>query len=289
MESIRRILLVGGTHGNEMTGIQLVRDWLRDSAPLQRSSLDVQLLLANPEAIRLGRRYVESDLNRAFSKELLDSSQPAQTLDVKRAREIAQQFGHPDLAIDLHNTTSNMGITLILNRPDPAVKRICAILSKEFEDVHILFQPEPEEMLSYLPSLGIRDITIEVGPQAHGTLRASLLLRTQSLIYRLFDLLQAWNEGTLPREPEPLRFFQQIGTMDYPRREDGSIAAMIHPSLEGQDFQPIFPGKPIFLNFEMQDIPWKGENPIYPCFLGEAAYLEKRIAFSILQSIEDSW
>lgn len=295
MERIRKILLVGGTHGNEMTGIHLVREWMRDARPLDRAGADVQLLLANPEAIRLCRRYVDFDLNRAFTPTLLDPTQNSTSYDIQRAREINLQYGpkgsphSPDLAIDLHNTTANMGITLILNRIDPAMKRICALLSQEFSEVNLFFQPEPESQLSYLSSLGKRDLTIEVGPQPHGTLRATLFQRTRELVHRLLDLVQQWNEGRLPLQPQSVRVFRQIGTLDYPRRDDGSISAMIHSLAEGRDFAPIAPGAPLFLSFDGTEIPWDGPDPLYSCFIGEAAYLEKRIALTQLQSTEESW
>ncbi len=288
MQRIRNILLVGGTHGNEMTGIHLVRNWLRDSSSLKHEDLDVQLLLANPEAIQACRRYVETDLNRAFSKALLAPESNAKAKENLRAREIHAQFANPDLVIDLHNSTANMGICLILNHLDEPVRRICAILAKEFEEVRILYQPEPEDSLSYLPSIGQRDITVEVGPQPHGMLRASLYERTRLLVLRLLELVSLWNSQSLDLIPIPTRIFIQIGTHDYPRDSEGHISAMIHPTLEGRDFLALTKGAPVFLTFDNQTIPWN-EETIYPCFIGEAAYLEKRIAFSVLQSSEELW
>ena len=295
MDQIRKILLVGGTHGNELTGVHLVREWLQSPSALSFTDLQIHLLLANPDAIRLGRRYWEFDLNRAFSTILLDESYPAPSHEVARAREINRAFGPkgspsaPDLAIDLHNSTANMGVSIILNHLGPFVERISALLSQEFPEIRIVYQPEPEATLPYLPSIGKRDITIEVGPQAHGTLSATLFLLTKKVVLRLLELTVLWNQGRLPLECAPVVLFTQTGVLDYPRTADGSLLAMIHPDVEGRDYMAIAPGSPLFLTFAGATIPWSGSSTLWPCFLGEAAYLEKRIALTILERTLETW
>ncbi|RXM90708.1 N-acyl-aromatic-L-amino acid amidohydrolase (carboxylate-forming) [Acipenser ruthenus] len=56
---LSRVVVSGGTHGNELAGVCLVKEWLRgDSAPcLERSSFTAQPLLANPRATEQGVRY----------------------------------------------------------------------------------------------------------------------------------------------------------------------------------------------------------------------------------------
>jgi len=295
MDAIHKILLAGGTHGNELTGVHLVREWLQHPHSLEFAGLDIHLLLANPDAIRLCRRYFEFDLNRAFSNSLLDETYPAPSHEVARAREINRTYGPkgsalaPDLAIDLHNSTANMGISIILNRLDPYVKRICAILAQEFAEVRLVYQPEPEASIPYLPSLAKRDITIEVGPQAHGTLSAKLYQRTQAVVLRLLELTVQWNQDTLPAQTIPVEVFTQTGVLDYPRSLEGSLLAIIHPKVEGRDFEAVETGAPLFMTFAGETITWQGNATLWPCFLGEAAYLEKRIALTILERTMENW
>jgi succinylglutamate desuccinylase len=296
MSGIKKILIAGGTHGNEMTGIFLVRNWMT-TLPAQIAGLDfsLELLLANPEAIRLGRRYAEFDLNRAFAPSLLNTSNPPQKLDISRAREINRTYGPkgspqaPDLAIDLHNSTANMGISLIVNEPDAPMKRILSILSFEFPLVRLVYQPESLATSPYLPSIARHDLTIEVGPQAHGTLKASLFHATESLVIRLLGLVAEYNSGNLALTPHPTLVYTQTGTLDYPRQEDGSLRAMIHPKLEGADFRAVDPGSPLFQHFDGTEELWPGPQTIWPCFIGEAAYLEKHIAMSVLTKSTESW
>lgn len=295
MTQINQILIVGGTHGNEMTGIQLVKNWLVNPISLQRPGIRLNFLLANMPAIQATKRYIDFDLNRAFRPDLLDPSMPAINGEVERAREINSQFGPrgidsaTDLCIDIHNSTANMGITLIVNRIDDAMRYLLWNLQQEFSEVHVLYQPEQENQIPYLPSIAKRDLTVEVGPQSHGTLRASLYHRTASLVSRCMDLIVAWNGGDRLPSPVPMTFFQQVDVMDYPRNLDNSVCAMIHPALENQDFQEIKPSAPLFLGFDGNEYLWNEDRSIWLCFIGEAAYLEKRIAFSSLVKCQESW
>lgn len=164
MEAITNIAICGGTHGNELTGVYLAKKhgWL----------------LANPAAAAVCRRYVDCDLNRCFS--LLNLNGKNTGLENLRAREINALLGEkgtmnaPDLILDLHNTTANMGVTLILSDEDPVLLGISAIIATEFSGVHIYLQPESRDESPYLGTIARKDICIEAGPQAHGTLNAEL-------------------------------------------------------------------------------------------------------------------
>lgn len=75
---INKIALVGGTHGNETSGIQLIHNWqsegFSDALSSRYSSLDVSLTIANPDALSANVRFVEEDLNRQFTLEALSLS-----------------------------------------------------------------------------------------------------------------------------------------------------------------------------------------------------------------------
>jgi len=293
MDTLQNILIVGGTHGNEMTGIQLVRHWNELAFP-DFQTLSVQTLIGNPGATERCLRYVDFDLNRAFTPELLDIRRANSSFDIERARWINQHYGPkgskqaPDLVIDIHNSTANMGQCLIVNRLDPRIQRICSILSSEIPSVHILYQPEELSAIPYLPSLGKLDLTVEIGPQPHGTLKASLFQQTRQLLLRILTLCDLSNQGLLPSQPQPTQVFTQTGVIDYPRDENSALAALIHPSLENRDFSPINTGDVLFEDFAGNAIPWDG--PLFwPCFLGEAAYLEKHIAMTQLTLSTENW
>lgn len=68
---VRRVGLFGGTHGNELSGVLLVRHWQQDGAEIQRPGVEVKPFLTNPRAVERCTRYIDCDLNRVFDPESL--------------------------------------------------------------------------------------------------------------------------------------------------------------------------------------------------------------------------
>lgn len=67
----RRVAIFGGTHGNEMSGVTLVNLWTKNSAEIQRKRVETKPFITNPRAVEKCTRYVDTDLNRAFTPENL--------------------------------------------------------------------------------------------------------------------------------------------------------------------------------------------------------------------------
>ena len=76
-----------------------------------------------------------------------------------------------------------------------------------------------------------------------------------------------------------------IGKIDSPR-EGEEIKAMVHPNLHFKDYQPLYPGEPLFLTFEGETITYQGYLRVSPVFINEAAYYEKGIAMYLTQKQE---
>ena len=77
-----KILVIGGMHGNEMLGIDLVKS-------LQENPLEnIDSVLANEEAIKINKRFVEQDLNRSFpgvkSSDIYEQQRPIELLKCAR-------------------------------------------------------------------------------------------------------------------------------------------------------------------------------------------------------------
>ena len=76
----------------------------------------------NNQSHQHNKRYIDEDLNRQFSRERIENQEPT-NIEEHRAFWINQTIGpkgsaKTDLIIDLHNTTSNMGPSLILLQSD---------------------------------------------------------------------------------------------------------------------------------------------------------------------------
>lgn len=67
---LSRVAVCGGTHGNEMSGVYMVREMQKQKAD-QAGSVSITTVLSNPPAVEACRRYIDTDLNRCFTDALL--------------------------------------------------------------------------------------------------------------------------------------------------------------------------------------------------------------------------
>jgi succinylglutamate desuccinylase len=284
---VRQVAIVGGTHGNEWTGIHLVKKFTNFSELIYRPSFETVTLLANPKAVEANRRYIDRDLNRCFDNE--DLSNLALTgYEDRRAKEIAAQLGpkncpNADVIIDLHSTTANIGLTILPSSTHPFNLRLCAYLSEFHPDVRVSLGAQCSQDSPMLRSLSPLGCTIEVGAVAQGVLNAHYLQQTEMLVYTILDYLDAMNRGTPLPIPKSLTAYQAISSVDYPRDSSGELQAAIHPQLQFKDYEPLQPGEPIFLTFAEESILYQGESIVFPIFINEAAYYEKGIAMILTE------
>lgn len=233
-QPIRRVVVVGGTHGNEYTGVWCIKA-LDRNPPTDYPSLDVSTLLGNPKAHYANKRFIHSDLNREFVGEKLASGRRAESLRPEagstedcpedgeefivdgegtprtaesiRAQEVDQLLGpklgdqNPaaDLVVDLHSTTSNMGTTIIIVEGDQLMARAAAYVLHECGgeegDTRILMHCIPNRKeRPNLASTARHGFTIEVGPVPQGVLRHDAVEKTQKALMALFQFLQRSNE-----------------------------------------------------------------------------------------------
>ena len=111
------VVVLGGTHGDELTGIAVVRELLKkfgllslQAGTFERDDIngDLYFGFGNPEAIMRGTRAASvRDLNRSFSSDQLDApAVPSDSLDLQRARELAPLFCETDFLFDIHGTSN---------------------------------------------------------------------------------------------------------------------------------------------------------------------------------------
>lgn len=280
---VRRVLLAGGTHGNEWVGAWLVRKWQRDPRPIQRQGFETALLLANPPAVERGVRYLHQDLNRSFDNPRADAA----AWEVRRAREILDGFGPGgvtpvDVVLDLHTTTANMGLSYIVTNRDPFNLRMAAWVARREPELRVYAWIDETLPKSALSTIVLRGATIEVGPIANNVVRGDLLLATERVVRHCLDFIEASERGELTQhQPEKLDIFMHLRSYDYPRDASGAVTAFVHPELQDADYEPLEPGDPIFQSLDGETLVYEGDGTVYPVFVNEAAYYEKSIAFSV--------
>ena len=267
-----RVTISGGVHGNELLGVYMVKDLMRTEPSF---SLQIEYLLANPKAIEACRRYVDYDLNRSFSSFALNED--SALYEFERAKTIKKRLENSDFLIDLHTTTANMGITIVLSKEDEKSVAVAKILAQEFDDVKILRWFGTNEG-DFINSCVSSSITIESGPVCQGVLDAELYFKTKKVLFRALDILQK-NEHT----KESVACYDVVGYKDFPRKND-ELFGMIHPEFLGKDYKKLHKGDPIFITFDEEEIFSDTEG--YAVFINEAAYYEKRIAFCLTKKVK---
>ena len=166
----------------------------------------MSLTIANPDALSANVRFVEEDLNRQFTLEALSNSSDAK--EAKLAKKLNQQFGPKgnsttDLVIDIHNTTSNMGATLIILEADDFHIQLARFVKHHMPEANILLEDEkPYLEHGYLCTTGKRGVMIEVGAQPQGVLREDVYLLTQTMAEVILDFCQAYNTDSLEQYAE---------------------------------------------------------------------------------------
>ncbi|WP_158162388.1 aspartoacylase [Grimontia hollisae] len=291
MNTFNRVAIVGGTHGNEFSGIYLLRKWQETPALISRPSFETETLFANPNAFRDNKRYIDCDLNRQFAPADLDNPSLG-NYEQSRAKAINQQLGpkgnaRTDLIIDLHNTTSNMGPTLILLKNDAFNTQLAAYVSERMENAVILFEDHcsMDEQL-FLCSIANQGIIVEVGPQPQSVVRQDVLEWMDSMTGHILDFVDLYNKGEVPELPDTISAYRYVETLKLPENAQGERIGMVHKSVQDADFTPLNNGDPIFTTFDGSEICWNGNYEAYPHFINEAAYYDNNLAMSLGKKVD---
>lgn len=287
-----RILVVGGTHGNEINGPWLLDQWHQHPQLINSSGLDVSSVIGNPAARAHGRRYLDRDLNRSFRPDLLaaaaahpDQAQgPGIDREMARAFALLRQYGPsgPEaccVALDLHSTTAAMGSCLVVYGRRPSDLALAAAVQQRL-GLPIYLHEADEAQQGFLVERWPCGLAIEIGPVPQMVLEPRIVERTRLTLNTCLAVLAEARDGwSVP--PAELVVHRHLGSMDLPRDADGRPDACLHPARQGQDWQPLQAGDPMFLRADGSVIRYAGPDGLVPVFINEAAYGEKGIALSL--------
>ena len=239
----------------------------------------------NQQAIKEVRRYIDYDLNRSFGlSDLADKTLDSH--EAKLAKELDRLLGkkgskkpNVDFIVDLHTSTANMGLSIVVSNKSTITWRAIAYLCKMEPELKVYrWQGDIEN--AFVDSIAPNGLAIEVGAVPQGVLRADLFLKTEALIYHLLDYIEKENIGDKLELPNELEIYDHEMLVDYPRDDNGDIMAMVHQKRQDRDFTLINQGDPLFLTLENKTITYEGE-PRYTLFVNESAYYEKGFAMTL--------
>ena len=276
------VLVVAGTHGNEVNAPWLLQQWQANPALIDAAGLPVQRVIGNPEALHRRCRYVDRDLNRSFLPDVLERE--ASGVEFQRAGELLRLYGadgqHPcAVALDLHSTTAAMGNSLVVYGRRPADLALAALVQGAL-GLPIYLHEADAQQTGFLVESWPCGLVIEVGPVPQGVLNARVVEQTRLGLETCLKVLDQARQG-LALLPAALVVHRHLGSRDLPKSDNGEPQALVHPELQGRDWQSIAPIQAMFRAADGTDCgePWvEGEVPV---FVNEAAYAEKSIAFSL--------
>ena len=279
--------IAGGTHGNELTGVYLVKKFKANPDLVKRESFETIVMHVNEKAIKKCIRYIDNDLNRRFSKKDLDDPGKSSYEDI-RAKEINQALGpkgadetQVDFIVDLHSTTSNMGLSVVMDQGSELAWQAAAYLKEKEPRVNIFRWEGDTGEISFMHSVAEHSFAIEVGAVPQGVLRADLFADTEKLIHHLLDFFEKVNTGIVRKPYESIEIYDFVELVEFPRDEKGDISAMVHPALQDNDYSTIQKGDPLLISLDGESISYDKEESVNPLFVNEAAYYEKGFAMCL--------
>lgn len=287
----KTLAVVGGTHGNEFTGIYLLKKWQQQPALIKRASFETEMLFANPVAHKENKRYIEHDLNRCFELQQLDDDSLT-SIEQLRAKEINQLLGpksnpRVDFIIDLHTTTSNMGPTLLITKKGKFYNQLAAYITMKMPEVIISCDEDHKHNSEhhFLSSIAADSVMVEVGPVPQSVIRHDVFDASEAMTMHILDFVELYNNQQVPQLPKTTSAYRFIKSISLPLNADGSRSGMIHKSIQDRDFTEIKPGQPLFVTFDGEEIIYQGDEPVYASFINEAAYYDNNLAMSLLKKI----
>lgn len=268
------VAILGGTHGNERTGIEVVKrlsqDFLSQTRTLTTGTL--YLVLGNLRAIEMNERSSgeERDLNRMYTNERFNQA-PDGSYEDGRAREIASLvLDHVDISIDIHSD-NKPSIPFLACSASPRHEAIYRWFTtdKNVTDPDYLLGGKPvttDEYVDLNGKIGIcyetgyaQDISRvdEVEENILNILRDQGMLTDKPLpdiptkkeVYRIVDKIMVPEEG--------FRYAEGMGKESFQPFKQGEIIGYIGetPYLAKQDGYLIFP-KPEHLFWKGTPVTW---------------------------------
>lgn len=196
------VLIIGGTHGNERTGIAVIEQ-LRKYVVSDRRSIasgTLTLALGNPRAVTQNIRAIDGrDLNRYFSTEMLTADDGSE--EFKRASILANTIQAADVIIDIH-ATNKPSVPFVTSKNDEAHRNVL----RWFHPTYVLTDPEyifgggsPVTIDEYADSIGKIGLCFETGWVNDESIIPTV---TESAIQYLTDIGILFGEKVPPPKSE---------------------------------------------------------------------------------------
>jgi hypothetical protein len=148
--TMNKTLMIGATHGNEPIGVRALES-------IEQNRKDFDWVVGNPRAYDLNKRFEEADLNRSAPGSLTSS-----VYEERRAAELIRLSQKYESVIDLHGTSKETGLFIIITNPSDANLELASRFNIKHIVVWPAITPELEGPVSEFFPCGLE---IECGPK----------------------------------------------------------------------------------------------------------------------------
>ncbi len=290
-----QVLLVAGTHGNEINGIFLFDQWEKSPSLINTHGIKTCKVIGNPEAQKAGKRYIHQDLNRSFQEES-SSSINSSNLEVSRANELVSLYGEAgenpcQIALDFHTTTASMGSCLVIYGRRNADLALASLIQNKL-GLPIYLHESDQKQTGFLVESWPCGLVVEIGPIGQGLLNSRIISQTKLILETLMEQIHQVKKLNL-FFPDKLIIHRHIKSIDFPRDKEGNIDGYVHFLRQSKDWQKLNKNDELFFKLNGETICLEEEEPYIPVFINEAAYVEKNIAMSFtkreLWNLKNEW
>lgn len=212
-----KILLIGGTHGNEKIGIDAIVD-------LRQKRQDFDWIIGNPRACRKNTRCIDADLNRSAPGNFLSLQ-----YEKRRAKKLLLLSRKYQYTIDIHGSNRSVGVFVIITNPTAKNMLLAKKIGVENIVIWPAFSPELSGPLSqYFPN----GFELECGPQNDPKIKQKLI----NVLDSFLDQVDRGRGNTVRQ-----RFFLVYGSFksntnsSYPKEWSEFKSA----SWQGENFYPL--------------------------------------------------
>lgn len=292
--AVNTCLIVGGTHGNETSGLCLLNPSIKRQLSTTFKTLSLYFEIGNPNAVRNNVRFTEDDLNRQFTLNNLADQTAPRCYEKQRAQWLDKEWGPKsspsiDLVIDIHNTTSAMGATLIILTLDAFHIGLARYVKTHMPHANILVEDEkPVSEHPYLCTIGKAGVMVEVGAQPQGVCREDIAKLALEQTQRVLEYCELYNSNAAEiKNLQSVEAYRLTGTCFFPENRTTGHSTrewLIHPKLQDNDFSALNKGNPVFITLDGDVVEWE-KDITFPHFVNEAAYHKSNIAFATADKI----
>ena len=272
-----KILIVGGIHGDERTGLRICQlKGCTFEDPYIEYSIGnhvVGYLIANVQACKDNVHFISSDLNDCFGDTIKKDN-----LESKLQNELIKKYGkdsnkYADIVIDLHTTETSENLLMF-----PSTNVLPNLLKVAVDlEITPYFVPNDKNGSYCDQYLGKSGVTLELHchPQRDWEISIALMDKYLSEFLNGIDIPFSGKIYGL----------KHIKDIEYPKSKDGSFLTWPNYVPDVKDLASISEGTPLIKNYITGETIVASDGKYIPTFVNVASYYEFGIAMSLCKML----